>query len=152
MKSDFILLGLRDDATLDDAARAYNYWKRKYQAADFDDEPAYAKRKIKALGIAYENVCRDIAGYVPEHVLPEEESSGSQKTPGGKLKKLKRKTEQDSFERVSGQKQGIDGFLNGLKAAGTKFLDELDLDNLSGLVVSSKSFHEDDDYDYDEVD
>lgn len=150
MKNDYILLGLQEGATLEDAKNAYVYWKKKYQAADFDDEPEYAKRKIKALGIAYENVCRDIAGYVPEPVrVTDDRKETGKSVRGNRIKKLRRQEEDMEFydnEPVAAA--GFSGFIDGLKNAGAKFLEELDIEH--GFIP--KEAETDMDYDYNDED
>ena len=135
MNSDYIMLGLREDATLEDAKVAYEYWKKKYKAADFDDEPEYAKRKIRALGEAYSNVCMNIAGYVPESAPVSEP---------GPAKKIRRLTKEAGSGKVS-----MATFTEGLKNAAKSLLDEIDRENgyapsfSDGLRL---------DTDYDEID
>ena len=135
MDSNYIMLGLRDDATLEDAKEAYEYWKRKYKAADFDDEPEYARRKIKALGEAYRSVCVSIAGYVPESAMEKEE-------PAKKLNIRK-------LEKAGSEKVSVAGFTEGLKNAAKSFLDELDREHGFAPTFSAGAIM---DTDYDEID
>ena len=153
MRSDYILLGLQEGATLEEAEQAYRYWKKKYQAADFDDEPEYAKRKIRALGKAYENICRDIAGYVPDNVLPSENKERPAAGHGKGIRKLRRSEDYSSSELSDepvnhGAEQGISGFIRGLKDAGAKFLDELDSGD--GIIPGKVEFRLSRDFEDDE--
>ncbi len=158
MDYNYTLLGLREDATLENAKEAYEYWKKKYKTADFYDEPEYAKRKIAQLTEAYTNVCRSIAGYVPADVQRDTTAKGRPK--GLHPKKLSEFRDDISRNHIESDNRiksdhhseskgmaflGGAGFLEGLKSAAKDFLDEMDLEN--GYAPSFAAGQDDDDYD-----
>lgn len=165
MDYNYTLLGLREDATLEDAKSAYEYWKKKYKATDYDDEPEYARRKIAQLTEAYSNVCNKIAGYVPE----DDKGSDTVKSKIKSIQPKRLKKSEDDFisERFETNKTakenrkyhsesdglniaGKGNFLDGLKSAAKDFLDELDLQH--GYAPTFSAGQNSDNNDYDIID
>ncbi len=165
MDYNYTLLGLREDATLEDAKSAYEYWKKKYKAADYDDEPEYARRKIAQLTEAYSNVCNRIAGYVPIDI----KDSNATKNKVKAIQPKRLKTSEDNFfsepfetdkivkenRKYHSESNGLNiagkgSFLDGLKSVAKDFLDELDLQH--GYAPTFAAGQNSDDYDYDIID
>lgn len=61
-KEAFILLGLHEDATQKQVKDSYERWVKKYNAADYADDPEYVRKKKEQLKKAY-NIA---SGYAPQ--------------------------------------------------------------------------------------
>lgn len=62
MDRSYAILGVKEDATKQQVRDAYERRLKKYKAADYDDEPEYAARKIAELKNAYERAYKLAGG------------------------------------------------------------------------------------------
>ena len=69
MKSCYEILGVKEDATLDQIQEAFEQKASRYKGEFYEDDPAYVKRKLKELQEAYSEAASMIAGELSESVM-----------------------------------------------------------------------------------
>ena len=69
MKSCYEILGVKEDATLDQIQEAFERKASRYKGEFYADDPAYVKRKLKELQTAYTEAAVRIVGELPEAFL-----------------------------------------------------------------------------------
>lgn len=69
MKSCYEILGVKEDATLDQIQEAFERKASRYKGEFYADDPAYVKRKLKELQTAYTEAAVMIVGELPEAFL-----------------------------------------------------------------------------------
>ena len=103
-KEAFSLLGLHEDASRSQIDAAYRNRTNKYKAADYDDEPEYAKRKLSQLREAYSIATGDAA-------------PSSERVAGSALRRSRHTTD-DCDEHRFGSDSSEGGFFMSLKSLG----------------------------------
>ena len=66
MKNCFELLGVAEDATLEEIQAAFACKAARYKSDFYADDPAYAKKKLRELQAAYEEAAASVLGELPE--------------------------------------------------------------------------------------
>ena len=66
MRSCYEILGVGEDATLEEIREAFEKKAARYKSGLYDDDPQYAKRKLKELQTAHEEAVALATGNMPE--------------------------------------------------------------------------------------
>ena len=98
------LLGLHEDATRTQIDEAYSTWAKKYKAADYADEPEYARRKLALLKEAYSIATGSVATSSGRSVRDEHRSERRSETRAERSRpeRLSKHTTSDCDEHGSG--------------------------------------------------
>ena len=98
------LLGLHEDATRTQIDEAYSTWAKKYKAADYADEPEYARRKLALLKEAYSIATGSVAPSSGRSVRDEHRSERRSETRAERSRpeRLSKHTTSDCDEHGSG--------------------------------------------------
>lgn len=111
----FSLLGVREDASPEQIAQAYQYRLKKYKSDDYADEPAYARRKMAELKQAYALATGQAAPALERAERGERRGHGEraervERRGGGRLKEIGKWIERDHEDRTgSAEHRGREG-------------------------------------------